>query len=52
MKVRRAVTAALLVTLAGCSSVGDVYDKWFGAAPKSKPAALVAFKATSQPRIA
>ena len=62
MKIRRALPLALLVAVTGCSSVdssvsdmyssvGGLYERWFGAEPKSKPAVLVTFQATAQPRI-
>ena len=38
-----ALGMALSLVVAGCS-VGDYYDKWFGAAPALKPAALVAIQ--------
>lgn len=49
---RLGAVAALLATLAGCAAVKDVYDRWFTSTPTVKPAPLVAFKATVQPRIA
>src|SRR5438552_15875529 len=52
MKVHRALTAIALVALTGCTSVGDLYDRWFGSVPGPKPAPLVTFQATAQPRIA
>ncbi|MGZ5093489.1 MAG: outer membrane protein assembly factor BamB [Burkholderiales bacterium] len=48
----RALAAVMLAVLAGCSSVGNVYDRWFGSRPAAKPAPLVALTPTAQPRIA
>ena len=47
------VTAAGLIAaaLAGCTTVGDAYDRWFGKSPGPKPAPLVAITPTTQPRI-
>lgn len=49
----RALAAALatVAALGGCSSVGGLYDRWFGSAPSTKPAPLVAIKPTAQPRV-
>jgi outer membrane protein assembly factor BamB len=48
----KSVTAlTVLVALVGCSTVGNVYDRWFGSQPAAKPAPLVAITATAQPRI-
>jgi outer membrane protein assembly factor BamB len=52
MKGARAFAAVVLVLLAACSSVGNVYDRWFGSRPAAKPAPLVALTPTAQPRIA
>lgn len=55
MMYSRIPVAAALVLLAlsitGCSTVGDAYDRWFGSRPAAKPAPLVAIQATAQPRI-
>lgn len=51
MTRRTALVAGLAVMLAGCTTVGNVYDRWFGAAPRAKPAALVALKPIAEPRI-
>lgn len=48
---RCALLALLSVLLAACSTVKDTYDRWFGSAPKAKPAPLVTFQPTVQPRI-
>ena len=48
----RVIAAVLLsFALGGCSTVTDMYDRWFGSSPGPKPAPLVAFKATTQPRL-
>src|SRR3970282_2072043 len=52
MKRRYALLALVLVPLAGCSTVGSVYDRWFGSTPAAKPAPLVAIQPTAQPCIA
>jgi outer membrane protein assembly factor BamB len=39
------------VALVACSTVTDTYDRWFGSAPKTKPAPLVTFQPSVQPRI-
>src|SRR5689334_5867326 len=50
--VQRFAAAILLVaSLAACSSVSTMYDRWFGSAPAVKPAPLVAFTPTAQARI-
>jgi outer membrane protein assembly factor BamB len=48
---RAAGTAILILGLAACSTMGNVYDRWFGSRPAAKPAALVPIQATAQPRI-
>jgi outer membrane protein assembly factor BamB len=45
------LAGALALTLSACSSVGNVYDRWFGSRPAGKPAPLVAIQATTQARI-
>jgi outer membrane protein assembly factor BamB len=48
----RIVLAALLVAAAaGCTTVTEQYDRWFGKSPGPKPAPLVAIKPIIQPRI-
>jgi outer membrane protein assembly factor BamB len=50
--MKRATALALvLVALGGCSTVGNMYDRWFGSRPAAKPAALVVITPTAQPRI-
>ena len=44
-----AVLAAAL--LSGCQTVSDIYDGWFGTAPKQKAAGLVQFQARATARI-
>src|SRR5688500_3238388 len=51
MTIRVALAAGLAVAFAGCTTVGNVYDRWFGSAPRAKPAPLVALKPIAQPRI-
>jgi outer membrane protein assembly factor BamB len=51
MKIRVLLAACALAAAAGCSTVSNVYDRWFGSAPAAKPAALVPIQATTQPRI-
>ena len=51
MKVRPLVALALLALVAGCSTVGNMYDRWFGSRPAAKPAALVAITPTITPRV-
>src|SRR5215210_5972495 len=43
--------ALVLVALGGCSTIGNMYDRWFGSRPAAKPAALVPITPTAQPRI-
>jgi outer membrane protein assembly factor BamB len=52
MSVRACVAFTLLLGLAGCSTVGDVYDRWFGSTPAVKPAPLPPLQGTAQGRIA
>lgn len=52
MKRRIALAVLVLIGTAGCQSVGNVYDRWFGSRPGTKPAALVAIQPSIQPRIA
>ena len=51
MKRRYALAILLLLAGSGCQIAGNVYDRWFGSRPGPKPAPLVAFQATTQPRI-
>ena len=51
MTLRRLLPALALASLAGCTTVGNVYDRWFGSSPATKPAPLVAIKPTAQTRI-
>ena len=49
---RYAVAAAAVVLLGACQTLGDAYDWLFGGSrPAQKPAELVAFKPTAQPRV-
>jgi outer membrane protein assembly factor BamB len=52
MKLRSFVALALLALVASCSTVGNMYDRWFGSRPAAKPAPLVAITPTAQPRVA
>jgi outer membrane protein assembly factor BamB len=52
MSVRFALWLLFTMSLVGCSSVGNLYDRWFGSRPATKPAPLVAFTPTAQARIA
>ncbi len=45
------MAAVLVLGITGCSTVGNVYDRWFGSRPAAKPAPLVAIQATTQTRI-
>lgn len=51
MKMRMGLAAVVVTAAAGCTSVTNVYDRWFGSAPRTKPAPLVAIQPTAQPRI-
>lgn len=51
MRTRLLLAAWAVAAAAGCSTVGDVYDRWFGSTPAAKPAPLVAIQPTTQPRI-
>jgi outer membrane protein assembly factor BamB len=46
------IAFALAAAAAGCTTLSDTYDRWFGSRPTVKPAPLVAIQATAQPRIA
>jgi outer membrane protein assembly factor BamB len=52
MSVRSALWLLFTISLAGCSSVGNLYDRWFGSRPATKPAPLVAFTPSAQARVA
>jgi outer membrane protein assembly factor BamB len=43
---------ALALAVAGCSTVGDVYDRWFGSRPAVKPAPLPPLPNNAQGRVA
>ncbi len=49
LRLLPAVLAAVL--LSGCQTVSDIYDGWFGTAPKQKAAELVQFQARATARI-
>lgn len=42
---------ASVLALSGCQTVSNIYDGWFGAAPKQKAAELVQFQARANARI-
>jgi len=49
---RLALVFAMVAAVAGCQTVGDAYDRLFGSSrPAQKPAELVAFTPTAQPRV-
>jgi outer membrane protein assembly factor BamB len=50
----RRVFLSILVVLAaaGCATVGDVYDRWFGSRPAVKPAPLPPLQGTTPAKIA
>jgi outer membrane protein assembly factor BamB len=47
----RIIIFIVLLAVAGCSTVGNMYDRWFGSAPASKPAPLTPIKQTVQARV-
>jgi hypothetical protein len=48
---RRLFLAIVLVLVgAGCATVGDVYDRWFGSRPAVKPSPLPPLQGTAQGR--
>jgi outer membrane protein assembly factor BamB len=49
--IARVFLIMLLVALAGCSTVGNMYDRWFGSRPAAKPSPLPPVQGTMQPRI-
>jgi outer membrane protein assembly factor BamB len=52
MMTRFAIAVLFSVAAAGCTTLGDTYDRWFGSRPKVKPAALVPIQPTAQPKVA
>src|SRR5215208_4437245 len=49
---RRVVVAFLFAAIAaGCTTLSDTYDRWFGSRPAAKPAPLVALQPTAQVRV-
>ena len=51
--MKHLIGVVALALVAGCSTVGNVYDRWFGSTPRVKPAPLpVIATSTAQPRIA
>src|SRR5690554_4738057 len=55
-RARRAASLAIalcaIAALVGCSTVGGLYDRWFGSQPAVKPAPLPPLTASVQSRIA
>lgn len=51
MKLRLCAVTAAVMLFAGCETVSNTYDSWFGSTPKQKPADLVEFKAQATLRI-
>ncbi|HET7159396.1 MAG TPA: outer membrane protein assembly factor BamB, partial [Burkholderiales bacterium] len=51
MSALRVIAAVALLSISGCSTVGGLYDRWFGSAPTSKPAPLTAITQTIQARV-
>jgi outer membrane protein assembly factor BamB len=51
MKGRILLALWAVAAATGCSTVGDVYDRWFGSSPSAKPAPLVTIQPTAQVRI-
>jgi outer membrane protein assembly factor BamB len=51
MSIARIAAVLVCGALAGCSSVGGLYDRWFGSQPASKPAPLVQIQQTAQARV-
>jgi len=52
MTARMLVAAALALACAGCQTVGDYYDRFFGSAPAEKPTELQPFKPSAEARVA
>lgn len=48
---RLCAVVAVAALLAGCKTISDTYDGWFGAAPRQKPAELVPFTPQATARI-
>ena len=49
---RRLILAFLFAAAAaGCTTLTDTYDRWFGGRPAAKPAPLVPIQPTAEPRI-
>ena len=49
---RMAIVLLVALIAVGCSTVGSVYDRWFGSAPSAKPAPLPPLQGGEQPRLA
>jgi outer membrane protein assembly factor BamB len=50
--IRRVFLAILVVLVTGCSTVGDMYDRWFGSRPAVKPAPLPPLQGSTPAKIA
>ena len=48
---RFAMVAACVIGLAGCQTVGETYDRWFGSRPTKKPAELVPIRPVATAKI-
>ena len=51
MMKHRVIVLLLAVAAAGCTTLSDTYDRWFGSRPTVKPALLVPIQPTAQPKI-
>lgn len=51
IKLRLLTLLAAAMLLAGCQTVSNTYDSWFGSVPKQKPAELVQFQSQATLRI-
>jgi outer membrane protein assembly factor BamB len=49
--LRIAAAGVMIAALAGCQTVGDAYDRWFGSKPAQKPAELTTFTPSSTMRV-
>lgn len=51
VRARLGVIAACVIGLAGCQTVGETYDRWFGSRPTKKPAELVPIRPVATAKI-
>ncbi len=51
MSLRILAALSLVGVLAGCSTVGSYYDRWFGSMPAEKPAELTSFTPAVELRV-